>query len=81
MFNVLIAVVTAAVLFRVGVVVLRALAAPLPAPAPAGELRRVQFLIRRALCGRGVRMPTAIGETPAPPRHCMEAMELLPVDE
>ncbi len=81
MFNVLIAVVTAAVLLRVGVGVLRALAAPPPAPAPAGELRRVKFLYRCELCGTEVRMTTAIEETPAPPRHCMEAMEPLPIDD
>ncbi|MCH2623918.1 MAG: hypothetical protein MKZ66_11830, partial [Acidimicrobiales bacterium] len=59
----------------------RALAAPPPAPAPAGELRRVKFLYRCELCGTEVRMTTAIEENPEPPRHCMEAMELLPIDD
>ena len=81
MVNVLIAVVTAAVLFRGGVAVLRALAAPPPAPAPVGEVRRVKFLYRCELCGTEVRMTTAIEENPDPPRHCMEAMELLPIDD
>ena len=81
MLNVLIAVITAAVLLRVGVGFLRALAAPPPAPAPAGELRRVRFLYRCELCGTEVRMTTAIEENPDPPRHCMEAMELLPIDD
>ena len=81
MSNVLIAVVTAAVLLRAGVGVLRALAAPPPAPAPAGELRRVKFLYRCELCGTEVRMTTAIEENPDPPRHCMEAMELLSIDD
>ena len=81
MSNVLIAVVTAAVLLRVGVGVLRALAAPPPAPAPAGELRRVKFLYRCELCGTEVRMTTATEENPEPPRHCMEAMDFLPIDD
>ena len=81
MSNVLIAVVAAAVLFRVGVGVLRALATPPPAPVPAGELRRVKFLYRCELCGTEVRMTTAAEENPDPPRHCMEAMELLPTDD
>ena len=80
-FNVLIAVVAAAVLLRAGVGVLRALAAPPPAPAPAGELRRVKLLYRCELCGTEVRMTTATEENPDPPRHCMEAMELLPIDD
>ena len=81
MLDVLIAAVTAAVLFGAGVGVLRALAAPPPAPAPAGELRRVRFLYRCELCGTEVRMTTATEENPDPPRHCMEAMELLPIDD
>ena len=81
MSNVLIAVVTAAVLLRAGVGVLRALAAPSPAPAPAGELRRVKFLYRCEVCGTEVRMTTATEENPDPPRHCMEAMEFLPIDD
>ena len=81
MFNVMLAVIAAAVQLRVGVGVLRALAAPPPAPAPAGELRRVKFLYRCELCGTEVRMTTAIEENPDPPRHCMEAMEFLPIDD
>ena len=77
----MLAVITAAVLLRVGVGVLRALAAPPPATAPAGELRRVKFIYRCELCGTEVRMTTAIEENPDPPRHCMEAMELLPIDD
>ena len=81
MFNVMLAVITAAGLLRGGVGVLSALAAPPPAPAPAGELRRVKFLYRCELCGTEVRMTTAIEENPDPPRHCMEAMEFLPIDD
>ena len=79
--NVLIAVVASAVLLKVGVAVLRALAMPRPTPPPAGELRRVKLLYRCDLCGTEVRMTTAPEENPDPPRHCMEAMELFPVDD
>ena len=79
--NVLVAMVAAAVLFKVGVTVLRALATSPPDPPPVGELRRVKILYRCELCGTEVRMTTAAEENPDPPRHCMEAMELLPVDD
>lgn len=79
--NVLVAVAATALFLRVGIGVLRALAAPPPTPAPAGELRRVKLLYRCELCGTEVRMTTATEENPDPPRHCMEAMELLPADD
>ena len=79
--HVVTAVVTAAVLLRVGIGVLRALASSPAAPPVAGELRRVKLLYRCELCGTEVRMTTATEENPDPPRHCMEAMELLPIDD
>ena len=79
--HVLTAVVTAAVLLRVGVGILRALAAPPAAPPVAGKLRRVKLLYRCELCGTEVRMTTATEENPDPPRHCMENMELIPAND
>lgn len=71
----------AAMLLRAGFAILRALATPLPDPPPAGELRQVKLLYRCELCGTEVRMITATAEKPDPPRHCMEAMELLPAGD
>jgi len=79
--NVLTAVAVSAVLLKLGLAVLRALAMPRPAPPPDGELRRVKLLYRCDLCGTEVQMTTAPEENPDPPRHCMEAMELSPVED
>lgn len=74
---VVIAVVAGWLILKVGVAVLTGLATPLPAPPPAGELRRVRLVYRCSLCGTEVRMTSANDEVPEPPRHCMEDMELL----
>ena len=70
------AVAVALFMFRIGLAVLRMLATPIPEPPPAGELRKVKLQYRCSLCGTEVRMTIAPDETPDPPRHCMDDMEL-----
>ena len=69
-------------ILRLGLVFLRAFARPTPEPPPAGELRRVRLTYRCPMCGTEVRMTHATDEDPAPPRHCLEEMELVaPLEE
>jgi hypothetical protein len=79
--KILLAVLIAAAILRLGFVVLRMLATPLPEPPPAGELRKVKLHYRCSLCGAEVRMTTAPDEHPDPPRHCMDDMDLLVTEE
>ena len=74
--NILIAVVVAFVLWRLGLFVLRAIAHP-PEPPEEGELRRVNLRYRCSICGAEVKMVQASEELPEPPRHCMEDMDLV----
>ena len=71
----------AVILLRTGIALLRALATPIPAPPPAGELRKVKLQYRCSLCGTEVRMTVATDEQPDPPRHCMDDMELQVAEE
>ena len=75
MVRLLVAVVIAVVLLRLGLVVLRALARPLPEPPPAGEMRRVSLRYRCSSCGMELKMTAAPDEDPPPPRHCLEDMQ------
>ena len=79
--KILMAVAVAMVLLRMGLAVLRTLATPLPEPPPAGELRKVKLQYRCSLCGTEVRMTVATNESPDPPRHCMDDMELMATEE
>ena len=79
--KILMAIVVAMVLFRMGLAVLRTLATPLPEPPPVGELRKVKLQYRCSLCGTEVRMTVATDESPDPPRHCMDDMELMAAEE
>ena len=79
--KILMAVAVAIVLLRMGLAVLRTLATPLPEPPPAGELRKVKLQYRCSLCGTEVRMTVATNESPDPPRHCMDDMELMAAEE
>lgn len=76
-YKIVIAIFAALVIFRVGYAILRSLSTPLPEPPPPGELRKVKMTYRCSLCGAEVRMTMANDETPEPPRHCMEDMELV----
>ena len=74
-FRVVIAIVVALVLLRIGLGILRVLATPPPPPPPPGELRKVKLTYRCAVCGSELRMTLANDEVPTPPHHCMEEME------
>jgi hypothetical protein len=78
---VIVAVVVAAVLLKVGLALLRGLGSPLPPPPPPGEMRRVNIKYRCSICGAEVKMTLATDEVPDAPRHCQEDMDLVaPVD-
>ncbi len=62
---------------RVGMKILRSFGQPVPAPPPAGEMRRVKLQYRCSICGTEVRMTAAPDEDPEPPRHCQEDMDLV----
>ena len=79
--KILVAIAVAMVLLRMGLAVLRTLATPLPGPPPVGELRKVKLQYRCSLCGTEVRMTVATDESPDPPRHCMDDMELMATEE
>jgi hypothetical protein len=69
-------------MFKLGFAMLGGLATPVPAPPPAGELRKVKIMYRCSICGTEVRMTAANDEMPDPPRHCQEDMDLVtPVDD
>lgn len=75
--QIVIAVIAGLVIFRIGFVMIRSMATPLPEPPPPGELRKVKLLYRCTLCGTELRMTIANDEAPEAPRHCMEDMELV----
>ncbi|MBS1848326.1 MAG: hypothetical protein JST73_08620 [Actinobacteria bacterium] len=75
--KIVIAIVVAYAMFRVGLAILRMLSTPPPEPPPPGELRKVKLVYRCAVCGTELRMTLANDEVPEAPRHCMEEMELL----
>jgi hypothetical protein len=75
--GIIVAVLVAAVLIKIGVALLRGLGSPLPPPPPDGEMRRVNLKYRCSVCGAQMKMTLATAETPEPPRHCMEEMDLV----
>jgi hypothetical protein len=77
----LVAMAVAAVIFRIGWMIIGGLAQPPPEPPDPGELRKVKLTYSCQICGAEVRMTVAPTEDPEPPRHCLEDMVLLtPVD-
>ena len=76
LLKLLVAVFVAALILRLGIFVLRAIAHP-PEPPGEGELRRVNLRYRCSICGAEVRMVQATEELPEPPRHCHEDMDLV----
>ena len=77
MLKIVLSVLLFLVILRVGIAVLRALARPVPAPPPPGELRKVNLRYRCTLCGVELKMTAAPEEDPEAPRHCMEDMQLV----
>ena len=75
--KVLIAVVIAYTVLRLGLAMLRHLARPLPEPPDPGILRKVKIEYRCSICGAEVRMTVAPDEDPDPPRHCLDEMDLV----
>ncbi|MEZ5343826.1 MAG: hypothetical protein R2706_21035 [Acidimicrobiales bacterium] len=63
-------------LLTIGFGIIGAFARPIPEAPPAGELRRVKLTYRCVTCGAELRMTLANDQMPAPPRHCMDEMEL-----
>jgi hypothetical protein len=74
--KIIIAIVAAVVILRLGIMVIRALSTPVPEPE-AGELRRVNLKYRCSICGAEVKMTKAGEALPEAPRHCMSDMDLV----
>lgn len=72
-----VAVLVAAMLLKVGLVMIGGLAQPVPDPAEPGVLRKVKLVYRCSICGAEVKMTVASSEDPEPPRHCLEDMDLV----
>ena len=77
MVKLLIIVALFVVVMRLGLMVLRALASPVPEPPPPGEMRRVNLRYRCGVCGVELKLTAAPEEDPPPPRHCLEDMQLV----
>jgi hypothetical protein len=76
LLKVLIAVVAAFIILRLGLFVLRSIAHAPELPSE-GELRKVNLRYHCSICGAEVRMTQATEELPEPPRHCQEDMDLV----
>jgi len=76
-FKIVIALIIGIVIAKTGLWFLKALATPLPAPPPPGELRKVKHQYRCSICGTEVRMTAAVHEDPEPPRHCQDEMDFV----
>ena len=77
MVKLLISIAIFLVVMRLGLLVLRALANPLPEPPPPGEMRRINLRYRCGICGVELKLTAAPEEDPPPPRHCLEDMQLV----
>jgi hypothetical protein len=77
MLRIVIAVVVALVLLRIGIAVIRTFAAPVPSPPPEGEMRKLKRLYRCSSCGLEIRTVQAGSDDPDAPRHCMDDMDLV----
>ena len=77
----LVAAVIFLVVLRTGLWLLRMVAQEPPPPPPPGELRRVNARFRCSVCGMEMRVMLSPDQDPDPPRHCMEEMDLVRVQE
>jgi hypothetical protein len=74
---VLTGVVLAAVLWKFGFGMLRALSRPPVEPPEPGELRKVNVRFRCDVCGVELKLTMAPDDDPPPPRHCLEDMTVV----
>lgn len=65
------------VVWKTGIAMIRSLSTPLPAPPPAGEMRKVNVRYRCDVCGVELKLLMAPDEDPPPPTHCLEEMVLV----
>ena len=80
--RILFAILFAYTIIRIGLAMLRGMAAPIPEPPPAGELRKVKIQFQCQVCGTEVRMTLSTDQEPEAPRHCMQEMSMVtPVDD
>jgi hypothetical protein len=80
--RILIAILFAAIVLRMGIGLLRMLGTPQPEPPPPGELRKVRITYRCDICGTEVQMRVSPLQEPEPPRHCMDEMTMVtPIDD
>jgi hypothetical protein len=61
-------------LWRIGIMMLRAVTMPTPPPPPPGEMRKVNMRFRCDVCGVELKLTMAPDEDPPPPKHCLEDM-------
>ncbi len=80
--RILLAILFAYLIIRAGLAMLRGMAAPIPEPPPAGELRKVKIQFQCQICGTEVRMTLSTDQEPEAPRHCMQEMDMVtPVND
>lgn len=65
------------IIWRAGRAVLAGFAQPPLPPPEVGALRKVNLRYQCAICGTEVKMTLATDELPAPPRHCLDEMQLV----
>jgi hypothetical protein len=65
------------VLWKSGIGMLRSFTTPMPAPPPAGEMRKINVKYRCNVCGLEIKLTLAPDEDPPPPRHCLEDMDIV----
>jgi len=64
-------------IWKFGLGMLKSMTSTLPAPPPAGEMRRINVRYRCGVCGVELRMVMALDQDPPPPRHCLEDMDFV----